>query len=69
MIKIIDNAGGIPSATSERIFESYFSTKDEKYGIGRGLYISKTIIQQNLGGELIHYNDKQGAVFLITWNL
>ncbi len=64
-IQIIDNAGGIDAAIAQKIFDPYFSTKDEKHGTGLGLYISKTIVEQNLEGDLSQYNDAGGSVFLI----
>ena len=68
-IRIKDNAGGISSEIAEKIFEPYFSTKDEKHGTGLGLYISKIIAQQNLGGDLIHYNEGNGSVFFISFDV
>jgi PAS domain S-box-containing protein len=51
-IKIEDNACGIEQATMERIFEPYFTTKEEGKGTGLGLYLSKKIIEDNLGGKI-----------------
>ncbi len=64
-IIVKDNAGGIPDAIFDKIYDPYFTTKEEGKGTGIGLYMSKIIIENNMGGSLHAYNDEDGANFVI----
>lgn len=64
VLEIEDNGGGIPLNVIEKIFDSYYTTKGEK-GTGIGLYMSKTIIENNMNGHLFVRNGSDGAVFFI----
>jgi signal transduction histidine kinase len=65
VIKVTDNGGGIPAGIRDRIFEPYFSTKEPGQGTGIGLYMSKVIIENNMGGRLTARNVEGGAEFRI----
>lgn len=64
-IMIRDNAGGIPNNILDRVFEPYFTTKDQGEGTGMGLYMSKMIIEDNMKGKLIIKNEAEGVSVLI----
>lgn len=66
VLKIIDNGGGIDTAVVHKIFEPYFTTKEQGKGTGVGLYMSKTIIERNMGGSISVNNLRNGAEFVIT---
>lgn len=64
-LKISNNGGGIPEHIIDKIFEPYFSTKNEKNGTGLGLYMSKTIVEKHHKGQLSVMNENDGASFII----
>ncbi len=68
IIIIKDNGGGIPDAIIDKIYDPYFTTKEEGKGTGIGLYMSKIIVENNMLGSLHAFNDAEGANFVIEFN-
>jgi len=73
ILNIKDNAGGIKEDHITRVFEPYFTTKEESKGTGIGLYMCSEIITKHMKGEIrvrnkeYYYKNKayKGALFTI----
>lgn len=65
IITVEDNGGGVPENIMEKIFEPYFTTKEEQ-GTGLGLYMSNEIIKR-MGGKIEVENTQNGARFIIRF--
>jgi PAS domain S-box-containing protein len=63
-LAIQDNAGGIPADVLPRIFDPYFTTKEQ--GSGIGLYMSKMIIERNIHGKIKVINSGEGTLVTIA---
>jgi len=61
-----NNGGAIPNNVLPHIFEPYFTTKEDNKGTGIGLYLAKTIINQNMNGEIHLKNQGDGVEFEIV---
>lgn len=65
IVTVKDNAKGVEKEYLDLIFEPYFTTKSSSQGTGLGLYMSKMIIEKNMGGELSVENVEDGALFKV----
>ncbi len=64
-ITIEDSGGGISAHIIDRIYEPYYTTKEQGKGTGVGLYMSKQIVERHMNGELSCENGEYGAKFII----
>lgn len=60
---ISDNGGGIKEENLDKIFDPYFTTREN--GSGIGLYMSKVIIEHHMQGRLSVQNANNGTKFCI----
>ncbi len=66
-LEIRDTGIGIPEENQERIYDAYFTTKDEDGGIGLGLAISHQIITAHQGKVELRSKIGMGTAFKITF--
>jgi len=64
-IEIFNTGNHIKSDNLKRIFEPYFTTREEE-GTGIGLYICKMIIENKFQGNITAKNYENGVLFTIT---
>jgi signal transduction histidine kinase len=64
VVRISDNGPGIPAELQEKVFEPFFSTKEE--GTGLGLSIAARIIEQHGGSLSLTSEAGVGTTFVIT---
>lgn len=64
VVRISDNGPGIPAGLREKVFEPFFSTKEE--GTGLGLSIVVRIIEQHGGWLSLQSEEGLGTTFIIT---
>ncbi|MDF1876374.1 HAMP domain-containing protein [Sulfurimonas sp. SAG-AH-194-L11] len=63
-----DNGGGVSKEIITRVFEPYFTTKEQGKGTGMGLYMSKMIIEENMDAKLSISNTKDGVEIRMDFN-
>lgn len=63
LLNIQDNAGGVDEYVQPRLFDPYFTTKDQ--GSGIGLYMTKMILERNLHGTVSAANREGGLLVTI----
>jgi len=66
-LAITDSGPGIPPALVERIFDPFFSTKENGKGTGMGLAIVHGIVHEHGGHVLVETAPGGGARFCVLW--
>ncbi len=66
VIIVEDNGKGIDIEDSSKIFDPYYTTKEDSMGLG--LYMSRLIVQKHLNGAIEVVPLKKGVRFIIVFN-
>ena len=65
IIKVIDDAGGIPENIKDKLFTKILTTRGTQ-GTGLGLYLAKSIIEDEFGGKIYFETETgKGTTFYI----
>ena len=62
VVTVADSGPGVPRELRERIFESFFSSKERGKGTGLGLAVARSIVE-GLGGKIALLDTPRGATF------
>jgi two-component system, NtrC family, sensor kinase len=65
-IRISDTGGGIPEEIQERVFETFFTTKERGKGTGQGLAIARRVVTDMHHGKIFfEAKENHGTTFII----
>lgn len=67
-IVISDSGPGMDETTVSKIFEPYFTTKTNGEGTGLGLFVTRTLVEQEGGYIEVESRSGEGACFRITFD-
>jgi PAS domain S-box-containing protein len=65
-IEVRDNGCGIAREIADKVYEPYYTSKPQGKGTGIGLYMSKLIIEESMGGTLAFSSLENGTVFTVV---
>ena len=67
LLRVADTGMGIPDEVRDRIFDPFFSTKNETKGVGLGLAVVFGIVRRH-GGEIsVESTPGKGATFTLRF--
>jgi len=64
-VRVQDTGPGIPGDQLPRLFDPYFTTKQNKSGTGLGLYITKKVLEDHNGSIKVDSTPGTGTTFTI----
>jgi len=64
-VKVWDDGPGVSEEIRERIFEPFFTTRKEREGIGLGLCLSRSVVQEHRGLLYLDEMAAPGACFIV----
>jgi signal transduction histidine kinase len=64
MLRVTDDGPGIPESIQEKVFQPFFTTKEE--GTGLGLSIASRIVEEHGGRLDLRSKEGEGTTFVIT---
>lgn len=65
LVEVRDNGPGVPADLVEKIFEPFFSTKDNQHRTGLGLAVAKGIVDRHGGALTVQSEPGAGAAFTV----
>lgn len=65
-VTVSDSGAGIPAEKLDAVFERFLQVKDDRRGVGLGLYISKCIVQGHGGKIWVESALNKGSSFYFT---
>lgn len=66
IVEIYNTGSHIPEDVLSKIFDPYFTTKEEGKGTGIGLYLTKTILKNEMNGTITANNSEDGVTFAVS---
>ena len=63
VVDVVDDGPGVPEAYIDRVFEPFFTTRED--GTGYGLYLAAEILKEQSGRLSVRNNPEGGATFTI----
>lgn len=63
-VAVVDNGSGLTAEVAEKVFDPFFSTKAN--GLGLGLGISRSIVEEHGGRLLVEIDPTRGTIFRFT---
>ena len=64
-INIADNGTGIDQDVLDKVFNPFFTTKEQGKGTGIGLYMARTVIEKYMCGSIAAVNNGKGVTMKI----